>query len=317
MSAYPVLGPRLVGRGGVGDSSFKTLSFSPAQNEAFADGDFVQILTTGAVTGKTSIPAGALAAVPGPVFGGPANINSTAAFTVGNITVTGVASAGAPAQSFYVFATYTAAGIESLAGPEFVVNCAPGFTFSVNVLAAAAPAAADHFAVYSSAIPGGELLQQATKTTTALGTAFTVPATLVNSVGLNRAPNGANSNVGFVINDSAEVYATGLGGSFSSGGLQQPMGAWMPGPTLGSIEPMQSLVVSLIGTPLEINFLQPWNESLINSTVGISLDASGYYVADSTQNPIFYIQGKVGAPDNGGVGDTYVRVVVLAYQGVL
>lgn len=313
MAVLPVIGPRIAGVPGVDSANIK--SYSQAQFAAFREAGFVQLITTGTTTAKVlQVSSGALANIAGPVFASPVSLNSTAAVTNGNITVTGVVSAGAPAQSTYVFTTYTAAGIiESLPGPEFIVNTAAGFTFSVNVLAAAAPAAATNFAVYASQYEGGELLQQATKTTTALGTAFTVPSTLVNSVGINQAPTNATTGIaGIALADSQSLWATGVGGSFTAGGISQPLGAWMPPPTLGPIDPSQSLVATLVNAqPFEICLSTPWSNALVGSQVSLTLDTTGWHVVSVTgANPFAVITGKAtgSAADVGSVNDTNVRV---------
>jgi len=318
VAVLPVLGPKIAGVPGI-DSAF-IKSYNLAQSAAWRDASFGQLITTGTAgtTKSVQVSSGTLANIAGPVFATPVSINSTAATTNGNITITGVVTAGAPAAIYYVFATYTAAGIiESLPGAEFIVNTAAGFTFSVNVLAAGAPAAATNFAVYVSQYEGGELLQQATKTTTALGTAFTIPFPLTNSVGVNIAPTNATTNiVGIALHDSQSLWATGVGGGFTAGGISNLLGAWMPPPTLGPIDPSQALFTSLVnGQVFEATFVQPWSNAYIGQPVSLVLDPSGWHtVSDTGGNQFATIIGKatgVGS-DVGGVNDTNVRVQCVA-----
>lgn len=322
MAVLPAKGPAIKGVPGI-DSPLPN-SYFLAQGATWREAAIGQLITTGTTTGTTlAVSSGTLANVAGPVFATPVSINSTAAVTNGNITITGVVSAAAPAAIFYVYTTYTYAGPnESLPGPEFIVNVAAGFTFSVNVLAAGAPATATNFAVYVSTYEGGELLQQATKVTTALGTAFTIPFPLTNSVGVNKAPTNATGNiVGIGMHDSQSLWATGVGGGFTAGGISNLLGAWMPPPPLGPVDPAQALFTSLVNEqPFEICLLQPWTNALIGTTAGITLDASGWHVADTSQtNKVLTIQGKaVGvASDVGNPGDTYARVYCFVNTGAI
>jgi hypothetical protein len=319
VAVLPVIGPRTCGVPGVDSQNYK--SYSLAQAAAFREADFVRLVTTGTTTGKTlQVSSGALLNVAGPVFASTISVNSTAAVTSGVVTVTGVVTAGAPAAVYYVFLTYTAAGIiESLPGPEFLVNCAAGYTFSVNV--ASGQAGATNFAAYVSTYEGGGLLQQATKTTTALGAAFTIPYPLTNSVGLNRAATGSNTSIaGIALHDSQSLFATGVGASFTAGNISNLFGAWANPPPANPIDPSQALVTSLTnGQIFEISLLQPWTNSLIGTAAGITLDSSGWFVADTTQSTFFTITGKVvGAySDVGGLNDTYARVYAVATSGVI
>lgn len=318
MAVLPVIGPHIAGVPGIDSALIK--SYSLAQNAAWREAGFLQLITTGTATGKgLAVSSGALAGVAGPAWnGGQLSINSTAAVVSGAVTVTGVNSAGAPPTTTYVFLTYTAAGvIESLPGPEFIVNTAANFTFSIAVAAAGAPAAATNFAMYESVYEGGELLQQATKTTTALGAAFTSPVPLTNSVGINQAPTNATTTiVGIALHDSQSLWATGVGGAFTAGGISQLLGAWMPPPTLGPIDPSQGLVCSLVNAqPFEACLVQPWSNAFIGSAVSLVLDASGWHtVSISGGNQFATIVGKAfGSPaDVGGVNDTNVRVNCVA-----
>ena len=323
MAVLPVISPRAVGQPGIDSPSYRSFSLAPAA--AFREGDFVRQPTVGTVTGNTPAPTGGLftGGFVGPTFSGVASINSTAAIVSGAVTITGVATASAPAATYYNVLTYTAAGTESQIGAEFIVSCAAGFTYSVNVASAGSPTGSTNFAVYVSQYEGGEVLQQASRTTTALGAAFTVAisGSLVNSIGTNRCLSSSSTLIqGIALHDSAALYALGAGGSFTAGNIPNLLGAWMPPPTLGPIDPSQALVVSLLNNqPFEISLVQPWNNALIGSAVGITLQSNGYFAADTTATAFGVIQSKsVGVPsDVGGVGDTFSRVVCIATSGVI
>lgn len=315
MATLPVVGPRIIAVPGIDSVNIK--SYPLQQGAAWRESDFLTLTTVGAVTAKTlAASSSTLLNVAGPVFGQSLSVSSTAAVTNGNITITGVVTAGAPAATYYVYCTYTAAGpIESLPGPEFIISCAAGFTFSVNVATAGRPATATQFAVYASVYEGGELLQQATKVTTNTGTAFTVGATagaLVNSVGVNRsASNDHASIVGIAIHDSQALYETGVGGSFTAGNISNLLGAWANPPTLAPSDPGQGLVVTLVnGQPFEISLLQPWTNALVGAAFGLTLDATGWFVADTGATAVGIINGLAGGflGDTGGSTDIYARV---------
>lgn len=323
MAVIPVVSPRICGVPGIDSPLVR--SYNLQQGAAYRGADFLILKVTGTDSAATrlAVSSGTLANVAGPVFAAPISINSTAAVTNGNITITGVVSASAPAAIYYVYTTYTYAGPnESLPGPEFIVNCAAGYMFSVNVLAAAAPATATNFAVYVSTYESGELLQQASKVTTALGTAFSVVYPLTNSTGMTRAIAGSSASiVGISLHDSQSLWATGVGGGFTAGGISNLLGAWMPPPTLGPIDPSQGLVTSLInGQPFEISLVQPWTAALLGQPAGLNIDATtGFFVADTTQTTFFTIIEKVfGSPtDVGGSTDTGSRVKCVATSGVI
>jgi hypothetical protein len=300
----PVSIPRLVGIPGI--TSPTPRGYTLAQGAAFREGNFVQQIQTG--TAATPAPTGALAAVAGPLPSA--------------VTLSTVASAGAPAATYYVIVTYTAAGTESLPSQEFIVNAQPGFLPQVNVAVAGAPAGATNYAAYFSLYSGMEQLQQATRTTTALGTAFEAANPLANSVGINLAPTNASTLiVGIAAHDSAALYALGVGGSATAGGPGNLLGTYPNPPPLGLGDPQQAVVDRIVDQPIVISLKQPWYGSLIGTTAGILLDAaSGNHLLDNTQsNLIFRIQAKVtGAQtDVGSVGDTNALVQAIAISGVI
>src|SRR5271166_2741678 len=161
MALIPYFEPFYVGTGPI--NAVNQIPYPVAQNGIWRRGGFLINQTTG-TGGSAKLPqasSSTLLNVAGPV-GQSVTVTSTAAQTLvtnGNtVTITGVVSAAAPAASYYVELSFTAAGpIESLVSNEFIVNCAAGFIFSVNVSAAGAPATAANYAVYVGIYPGGEL----------------------------------------------------------------------------------------------------------------------------------------------------------------
>jgi hypothetical protein len=265
-----------------------------------------------------------LATTPGPSLGTNVSISSTAATTANGVTITGIASAGAAPQSYYIILTYTntTGSNESLSGAEFIVNCSTGWTFSVNVASATAPAGAATYAYYAGIYSGGEALQQATRYTTNLGTAFTNPIPLTNNVGITRAASSASSSiVGIALNDAFAQWETGVGGSSTAGGINTQLGAWVNPYPLGQPDPGQSLIVSLLnGQQVQLSLIQPWYPSLQGAAVGITLSSGGYFQADTTATPIGYIvaQQSIGPNTYTGIpGDTNALVNVVFTSGVI
>lgn len=304
ISTIPYITPRLVAVPGIDSPTPRSYNIAPAA--AFREGDFVVLQA--AAAGKLPAPTGALAAAAGP---------AASAVTLGT-----TASAGAPAATYYIITSYTAAGTESLLSQEFVVNCAAGTVPTVNVAAAGAPGAATNFAAYASTVEGGETLQQATKTTTALGTTFTIPNPLINQAGLVRAATNSNASIaGLTLHDSAAVYATGIGGSLTAGGPGNLLGTWGNPPPLAPGDPAQALVVSLVnGQPIEISLAQPWLASMQGTTAGLLLDtsqqAAGVFVADTSQaNKVLTILDRLDL--GGSLMDTGARVRAIFNSGVI
>ena len=221
-------------------------------------------------SGATPAPTGStLQTVPGP--------------TLANITITQATTAGAPGGTYYIITTYTLTSNESLPGPEFIVVSAAGKTPNINVVAAGAPAGATNAGVYAGLYSGGETLQQATRTTTALGTGFAIPATLINQSGLVRAAsNSVAALAGLALHDSAAVYAKGIGGS-GYGGPNNPLGVWANPAPLGPGDALQALVASFAGGQIiEMSLVQPFYPAIVGSAFGLTLDAtSNFFVADT------------------------------------
>lgn len=195
---------------------------------------------------------------------------------------------------------------------EFIQNCPAGFVPQVTVASAGAPAGATNYAVYASVMEGAETLQQATKTTTALGANFTLPNPLINPSGITRAASNANSGIaGLTLHDSGALYATGVGGSNTAGGINQLLGTWGNPPPLGGFDAAQALVVPLIlSQAVEISLKQPWTSGLSGSQAGLTLDtsqqAAGVFIADTTATACLTILERLDL--GGAVNDTGARV---------
>ena len=323
MAVLPIIPPRIVGTPGI-DSPIPKAWF-PAPGSSWREGAMCQLVTTGSISLPT--PQGSMAALAGPTTGGsgPFSITSSSfSQTAGNFTVAGHANTAAPAATYYIFATYTATSNESLAGPEFACSCPAGVVPAITVASAGAPAAATNFALYVGVFSGSECLQQATKTTTALGSAFNVPWTLTNSQGVNNGASNMNSGiVGIAMHDSAATYGPafggvgggGIGGSFTGGAIQSQLGTWANPPPVGPPDPQQALFLSVANqVPVEISLKQAfYGPSTIGSAFGLTLDTtSGYFVADTGATGCGTIVDKVwgSTADVGGTGDTYSRVIV-------
>lgn len=326
MAVLPVISPRVVGTGGIDTGNIRAYSLGAAA--AFREGDFVYLPSTTTVTPN---PTGALASYTGPTFAGIAQVNANAVSTPlvsGNVTITGIAQAGAPAQTYYNILTYasSASGAqESLPGTEFIVNCAAGYTYSVNVTSAGGTGAG-YYSAYASYTEGSEVLQTATTGRIAINTPtliFNSTTKLVYSTGLQQCPAAANTNItGLALHDSQSLWAYGVGGSYTAGGISQLLGAWMPPPTLGPVDPQQALVVSALNNQVfEVSIQQTWTNALIGSAVGILLDATSGYMAFNTSaanKPAIIVSKAFGAPsDVGGVGDTNVRANIIFTSGVI
>jgi hypothetical protein len=197
---------------------------------------------------------------------------------------------------------------------------------TVNVASAGAPASATNFAVYAGLYPDNLALQQATRTTTALGSTYTLVYPLTNSIGANRAASNVNSNIlGIAMHDSAAEWAQGIGGALTAGTLTSRLGSWGNPAPLSDLTPIQALIAKLSsGTPIEISLKQAWSGALIGSTAGLTLDttqqAAGVFIADTTATTCLTIDGIAGGAevdDGGGVGDTGSRIIARITTGTI
>lgn len=274
----------------------------PAPGAAWRRGDFLQQITTGSIT--TPAPTGSMSTTAGPL--------------AANVTLSTTTTSGAPAATYYIIVTYTATSNESLLSQEFIVNCLVGTTPTISVASSGAPAAATDFAAYVSLYSGGEALQQASKTTTALGATYTVAYPLTNSIGANRSVTNPSGSIwGLAQSNSNDVFFSGIGGS-STVNDASLFGASL-GPPLVPAEVQQLYVIALGGQPVQINLSQAyaWTYSLVGTTVGLTLDTtSGFFYADpAAGNKVATITGNVsgvlmGANYPGGPGDFGARVII-------
>jgi hypothetical protein len=296
--------PRLVGSGSIKEP--KKFLVNPAQGAAWRRGDIVVQTTTGTITALNPNGNGALASASAP---------AASAVTLGTSAV-----AGAPAATYYGAVTYTATSQES---PPyyFIVNCPAGYLPTVNVASAGAPAGATNQATYLGLFPGYLALQQATKTTTALGATFTASNPLTNSTGANRgATNLSGSIIGLADSMSDETYFDGIGGSFTAGRASSRLGATNSVAPLTPTEAPMLYVVGLgFGQLVEMNLNQntAWSPMLLNTQVGLTLDATtGFFTVDPTQsNKVAVIVDQrpgvyIGPTASGSSGDIGTRVIV-------
>lgn len=302
--------PRLVGTGGLKEP-VKFL-VAPAQNAVWRRGDILVQKTTGTITSLNPAGAGALA--------------SAAAPAASAVTVTTSASAGAPYQTYYGAVTYTATSQES---PPyyFTITCLAGTLPSVTVASAGAPAGATNQATYLGTVPGYLSLQQATKTTTALGAAFVAANPLTNNAGASQAATNASANIlGLADSMSTETYWDGPGGSLA-GSPGSRLGA---GQQIAPLTPTEAPLLYVVGLGngqrIEMNLVNTTALSpyLVGTTAGIVLDSTtGFFVVDPGQtNKIVTVvdirQGAyIGPAASGTTGDLGARVVVEFNSGLL
>jgi hypothetical protein len=290
----------------------------PLQNATWRAGDILINKTAGTIVAPpatASTGSGTLA-------------NSIAPGNPGGnaVTITQATTAGASAQTYYILVTNTYSGGEGPPSQLYVVNCPVGKTPAVTAASAGAPGTATNFAVYAGIFPNSLSLQQATKTTTALGSAYTLAAPLTNSVGWAQAVTGSSSNIiGLAINDSNAVYFSGGGGSFSVGN-QSIMGATSALPPLTPFEAPGAYAIGLgNGQQIEMSLVNTsaWSDSLLGAAIGLTLDATtGFFIADPGQTQVGNIVGHrdgayIGPTGQGTNGDTGVRVIVSFLSSVL
>jgi len=331
----PYIAPQLVGVGQNGMSPW-VLPYVCGQSaggmlNTFRRWDFLLLTTTGTIvtpSGGATSGGTSLATTAGPALAAGQGIfsiiSAATSITSGAVTVTATAAAGAPAQTFFCIVTYTntSGSNESLSSQEFIIYCPANLLPSVNVASAGAPTGASTFALYVGLYPGYEALQQASKYTTSLGSAFQIPNPLTNSLGLARAATNASANiVGLAQDDSNALYFSGVGGSGAIGN-QSLFGATMTQQPLTGNDAFLNLVVKLQVQVIEISLVQAWNPMLAGGAVaGLLLDpTTGFFVADTSQsNKIFNIIGLAAGPSSvqGGVGLTGSRVQALTVSGLV
>lgn len=310
ISAIPYQSPRLVGIPGIDSPLVR--GYYPAPSAAFREGDILKVTTVGTILTPAPTGSGNFSANLGP---------AASAVTFGSAS-----TSGAPAQAYYIVVTYTATSKESQPSQEFVVYAAAGTTPTVTVAAAGAPSGTTNFATYVSVYPGGEALQDTTRTTTATDSAFTIPWPFTNSKGVNRAASNVNSSiVGLALHDSAALFQSGIGGAGTSGGPANVLGTWSNPPPLGAPDPLQDLAASLVAPAIiEISLKQPYYTSLNGTTAGFTLDtaqqAAGIFIADTTATTAITILGAIGGAQSdvgGGPGDTGTRIRASVSTGAI
>jgi len=234
--------------------------------------------------------------------------------TLAQVTLGTTASANAPALTYYHYFTYTATANESLISGPYIQNVNAGFVPNPTVLALGAPAAATNSAVYTSLLPTYEALQQATKTTTALGTPFAESYPLTNSISAaGAATNVAGALLGIANADSNATFFSGAGGAQSVGNTSL-FGATQSFPPLDSLGALAIPTTKLQNCLFEFSLVQPFFPALNGTQVGLTLDATtGFYVVDTSQsNKVAVItelsQGP--APFYPTIGDVGARVKV-------
>lgn len=271
----------------------------PKPYNFFRRGAVLANSTTGTIA--TPSPTGSMATTAGP---------AASAITFGTTT-----SANAPAATYYLYFTYTASTNESLPSGPYIQNVNAGYVPNLTVASAGAPAAATNWAVYAAYIPSYEALQQATRTTTALGSAFALANPLTNYTGAIAAASSTNSGIiGVAAADSNANFFSGAGGSTAVGNTSN-FGATQSFPPLDSIGALAVPIIKLQTCVLEMSLVQALYPALVGTAVGITLDATtGWHVADTSATACGTIQSFVtGPPGMFGQpsGDTGARVRVL------
>jgi hypothetical protein len=256
------------------------IGYFQAQNAAFKRGDFLQLITTNSAT--TPNPNGSISTAIGPTTTAINLISTSTSVTVGAVTISGVASTGAPAATYYTYFTYTgAASIESLPGLEFIINCAPGIVPRAVVTSSGSPANSTGTAWYGGVIPGYEVQQVAA---TAFGSNMTFTYPLTNNIGVNRSITNPNTNiVGLALNSSLALFFQGTGGSF----MVNEAGQFGATNSLYPLTPTESLLnyVDKLqnGYLFEISLKQGWYQALQGTTAGLTLDATtGIWILDTS-----------------------------------
>ena len=270
----------------------------PTPNTNFRRGAILINSTTGSNT--TPAQTGSMAALAGP----PASA----------VTLTTTTSSGAPASTVFFYVAYSATSNESLPSGPFIVNAPAGYVAQINVSATGAPAAATNYVVYAGYIPTYAALQNTSRTTTLLGTAFAVANPLTNYISAaNAASNATTGIIGLAAADSNAYFNSGPGGATTVGN-QSLFGATQSFPPLDSLGAYGIPVVKFqTGMLVEMSLKQAWYPSLLNASVGITLDAtSGWFIADTGASAAGVIAGisQGPAPFFGNVTDIGARVQV-------
>ena len=288
---------------------------SPAQDQTWNRGDILGLETVGTIVAPPGVGTGALASAAGPLASA--------------VTITNAATAGAQPHTYFIELTYTATSAESAVSQLFVQNCPAGYTPSVTVASAGAPAGATDFAAYIGLSPTSLALQQATKTTTALGSAYVATSPLTNYTGAFRVATNVASNIaGIAIDDSGALLFGGYSGSFTAGTVTSLFGSSNSmQPLMATDAPLNMINGLGNGAQIEMNLNTAsgaFTQALISQTAGITLDpATNFYTVDTTQsNKVCRIVdarqgvyiGPTASSDSSGLG---TRVIVSFLPSVL
>src|SRR5271166_4498872 len=140
--------------------------------------------------------------------------------------------------------------------------------------------------------------------------------------GTNVLKAATNPTIATVLGMSAfgslDFYFAGVGGAAAVNDAAL-FGATVSSTALMPADANLPRVLATFGQfPFEMSLIQAWAPStqVGPAKAGLTLDASGYFVADTTQsNKILNIIGSVDGPGKGVVGDTYKRVIVSFISG--
>jgi hypothetical protein len=257
-------------------------------------GQVLQQVVTGTVTAPN--PNGILVN-----FAGPVAFSNAAQLSV--VTVTFVATAGAPSLTLWAAVTYTdAGGDESQVSPLLPIGVPAGFTVDISVSAAGAPVGATQFNVYAGLFPRQWFSQV---THTALGGTAVLAYPLTNYAGMIAAPAGASTNL-IGMSDSAFDQVFDPLSAFP--GRRNPFGATMSTDPLMGTNALWPVLKLGAGT-FELNLVQAFSNALIGAAVGLNIDAAtGRSVWDTTQTQVATIVEQEFGMYQGGLGVPGTRV---------
>jgi hypothetical protein len=322
LATFTAYEPQWIATGGIESPQIQQVY--PAQTAAWRTGDLVINVITGTITTPTGGTATSFtnatgANTLGPSLGPtpvPFNITGATGITQGVVTVTGVASAGAPAQTLFGVVSYTiTATTESQVSVPFIINTIAGFLPTVNVSATGAPAGATSYAVYLGYQPNTWYRQSAV---TALGTGTATTYPLTNSVGINKAAAGVSTGILGMADCDSDAYYGGILGATAGGsqntGKRSLFGATQSFSPGWTNDPFALPITKLQSGIIELNLVQAFYPSLVNTAVGFNIDPvtnTGYFVADTTQTAAGIITDIAYGPSyRGNVGDVGARVRV-------
>jgi hypothetical protein len=283
----------------------------PKPGAVWRRGDFLAFATTGTITN------------PNPNGTGFINFLPTSIPTTGT-----TASASATAQLVYYFYTYTDGTHETQPSATYPLYVPAGDEGTVTVAADGNyPSGATDFILYAGPLPGGNGPWQQVAST-ALGSAATVPYTLTNNQGAQRAATNASSSIiGYAVNDWDVTFANFQYTGGQAGFTQRALfGQDQSGPIGVGYEQYQAYYINLTSVAFVISLVQPYYSSVFQATAGLFYNSTYQcFQADTSQsNKILTIVGKFGIsnPNNsfdpvGGEGDTNALVIAQFNAGLL